>query len=114
MAICTNWAWLASKIMGQGEFNTWVTSFMPPSRLPQPITDPRTAHEHGLNFSRSWGLWEMFSVAVRPEYIDSYVDHVQATLKNRSNWDGDYGSVGHWVPQFGMFAIQPLFGSKFR
>ncbi len=114
MAICTNWAWLASKIMGQGEFNTWVTSFMPPSRLPKPITDPRTAHEHGLNFSRSWGLWEMFSVAVRPEYIDSYVDHVQATLKNRSNWDGDYGSVGHWVPQFGMFAIQPLFGSKFR
>lgn len=114
MAICTNWAWLASKIMVREEFGTWVTSFLPPTRLPNPITDLKTAHEYGLNFSRSWGLWEMFSVAARPEYIDSYVDHMQATLDNRSNWDGNYRSIGHWVPQFGMFAIQPLFGSKFR
>lgn len=87
--------------------------FMPPSRLSQPVPRPVTAHEFALNFSRSWGLWEMYSVSVHPEYIDAYVDHVQATLGNSANWDGDYGRVGHWVPQFGMFAIQPLFGSRF-
>ena len=25
---------------------------------------------------------------------------------------GDYRTVGHWVAQFGMFALQPLFGDE--
>lgn len=100
--------------MGRDQFDKWVSNFLPPSRLPLPIKDPKEAHEYGLNFSRAWGLWELFSITTNPEYLDSYVDHVQATLKDRNNLDGDYQSVGPWVPQFGMFAIQPLFGEDFR
>ncbi len=114
MAICTNWAWLASKLLRRDEFARWVSGFLPPPRIPAPVRDPHAAHEYGLNFSRAWGLWELFSVTADLAYINAYVDHVQTTLGNRENWDGDYRTVGHWVPQFGMFAIQPLFGSKFR
>ena len=114
MAICTNWAWVASRVMGREDFSIWIAKFLPASQLPAPVTDPGGAHEYGINFSRAWGLWEIYSATARPEYVGSYVDHVQAALASRKNWDGEYRSIGHWVPQFGMFAIQPLFGAKFR
>ena len=27
----------------------------------------------------------------------------------RASWGGDYDTVSHWVAQFAMLAIQPLF-----
>jgi len=29
-------------------------------------------------------------------------------LRHPSWWRGDYRAVSHWVPQFGMFALQRL------
>lgn len=112
MAICTNWAWLVSKLMPKKDFSAWSNKFIPASKIPAPIADPRVPHEYGLNFSRAWGLWEIYSVTDDPAYINAYVDHLKSTLDNPSNWEGDYSSVGHWVAQFGMFAIQPLWGPQ--
>lgn len=114
MATCTNWAWIVSKVVKRTEFIEWSSIFVPPALLRAPVLDPRSAHEYGLNFSRAWGLWELFSITKTPEYLDSYVDNFRATYEDRNNWDGDYQTVGHWVPQFGMFAVQPLFGPEFR
>ncbi|WP_035057911.1 DUF2891 family protein [Andreprevotia chitinilytica] len=109
MAICTNWAWLVSRVMTREEYLPWVDRFLPISRLPKPVRDPRDAHEYGLNFSRAWGLLGIYRVTWRPEYLTAYAEHVEATLSNRGNWAVPYEVVGHWVPQFGMFAIEPLF-----
>lgn len=114
MGVCTNWAWAASKVMERAEFSKWVARFLPESRLPKPVAKPHTAHEYGLNFSRAWGLWEIYSVSGNTLYANAYADHVQTTWQDRTHWDGDYRAVGHWVAQFGMFAIQPLFGPQFR
>ncbi len=114
MAICTNWAWAASKVMTHEEFTQWAKAFIPIDKLPQPITDPLTAHDYGLNFSRAWGLWEVYLVTKQPQYLESYVKHFSAAFDTPDNWRGDYGTIGHWVPQFGLFALQALFGSPSR
>lgn len=109
MAICLNWAWAVSKTMGRKEFTSWALAFVPPEDLPEPVSDPDSAHEYGLNFSRAWGLWELGRRVDRAEYRKAYAAHVHQTFDRPAHWRGDYGSVGHWVPQFGMLAIQPLF-----
>ena len=46
MAICTNWAWLVSKIAKGAEFTTWLARFLPP--------DTRIAMKTGsVNASRT-------------------------------------------------------------
>jgi hypothetical protein len=38
--------------------------------------------------------------------LQQYLDHMEMNLSHPSWWRGDYRSVAHWVPQFGMFALQ--------
>ncbi len=114
MAVCTNWAWLVSKITSNQEFNIWLTNFMPTSKIPTPIIKPRTAHESGLNFSRCWGLLGIYAATKNNKFANSYIEHFFTTLDDVSNWESDYHTVAHWVPQFGMLAIQPLFMSEFK
>ena len=86
------------------------------SGLPRPVTQPVNWHHHGLNFSRAWGLWGLHaasgSAKAKDAYLAAYVAHVRESYENPELWRGSYQGVGHWVPQFGMFALQPLFGSK--
>ena len=42
----------------------------------------------------------------------SYVAHVNAGFEPREQWAGDYMVNGHWVAQFGMLAIEPLFDGR--
>ena len=52
----------------------------------------------GMNFFRvDAGLQQLLGL---------YLDHMEMSLKHPSWWRGDYRSVAHWVPQFGMFALQ--------
>ena len=111
MAVCTNWAWIVSKFLEREMFVTWVSSFLP--ELPAPIVSPTTAHQSGMNFSRAWGLWELFSVTGSPQYANSFADNFLISFVDKRSWNGSY-RVSHWVPQFGMFALMPLFGEKFR
>lgn len=112
MSMCYNLAWLAGKVLTEAEFKAWLVNYAPPQKLATPVKEIESAHEYGLNFSRSWGLWQLYTATGKAEYADAYVDHVRAGYNPKSNWDGEYRVNGHWVAQFGMFAIQPLFGLR--
>jgi hypothetical protein len=54
----------------------------------------------------------MFDKTARPDIADAYAAHFQRGFAPASNWNGSYRAVGHWVAQFGLFALQPLFGPE--
>jgi hypothetical protein len=105
MAVCTNWAWLVQLVLPQNEFRAWLDRFLPADLPLQPITKPRSAHEVGLNFSRAWGLWRLYSATGDKRYSTLYLGHFGETYNDSNLWKGDYDSVAHWVAQFGMFAL---------
>jgi Protein of unknown function (DUF2891) len=113
MAVTTNWAWLVSKILPQDQFDPWAEAFFARSGLPHPVTHPLSWHHHGLNFSRAWGLAALHaastSASAKEAYLDAHIAHFRATYDTPALWRGSYEGVGHWVPQFGMLALQPLF-----
>ena len=115
MAVATNWAWLVSRVLESEAFDRWADAFFARSGLPQPVTQPVNWHHHGLNFSRAWGLWGLHaastSVKAKDAYLAAYVAHVRTSYDKPELWRGSYRGVGHWVPQFGMFALQPLFSN---
>jgi hypothetical protein len=112
MAICTNWAALAARVLDRDDYSEWVDKFVKINGLPPPVKNPATDHEFGLDFSRAWGLWDIYDKTARTDAVDAYVDDFNHGLEPASNWNGTYEAVGHWVAQFGMFALQPLFGAK--
>jgi DUF2891 family protein len=105
MAICTNWAWLVSKILPRDEFIPWLGRFLPQGQPIAPIADPDGAHQSGLNFSRAWGLWALYLKTDDRYWLSPYLAHVHATYDHPDQWKGGYWTVGHWVPQFGMLAV---------
>jgi drug/metabolite transporter superfamily protein YnfA len=118
MAVATNWAWLVSRVLPLAEFAGWVRAFFDRAGLPQPIAAPANWHHHGLNFSRAWGLWALSATSApgdaREVYLAAYAAHFRATYETPALWRGSYQGVGHWVPQFGMLALQPLFEEERR
>jgi hypothetical protein len=111
MAVATNWAWLVSKVLPHENFEAWRQEFFAAAPLPQPVTRPVNWHHHGLNFSRAWGLWALAAVTgdAKEAYLRAYAAHFRATYDTPALWRGSYQGVAHWVPQFGMLALQPLF-----
>jgi hypothetical protein len=113
MAVMTNWAWLVSKVLPRGEFDRWQREFFADAGLPQPVASPVNWHHHGLNFSRAWGLWALYAATApsdaKEAYLNAYAAHFRATYDIPLLWRDSYQGVGHWVPQFGMLALQPLF-----
>lgn len=109
MAICTNWAWLVSETLDAEAFKPWLDGFIPDPEAMQPVERPANAHLYGLNFSRAWGLWRLYRKSGDARYLTLYRAHLEPTFDHPDWWRGDYGAVGHWVSQFGMFAVQPLF-----
>ena len=110
MAICTNWAALVSRVLDREDYSAWLDKFIATNGLPHPVTNPFTDHDFGLNFSRAWGLWDMYDKTGRADVANAYAEHFHRGFAPAANWSGNYGAVGHWVAQFGIFAIQPLFG----
>ena len=112
MALCTNVALLASRVMDSGDFRRWADWYLKHVGLPEPVVDPVNPHHHGLNFSRAWGLWELYDATGRLAFADAFAAHFLATFERPAHWRGSYRAVGHWVAQFGAFALQPLFGPE--
>jgi DUF2891 family protein len=115
MAVATNWVWLVSKVLPRPDFDRWQQGFFATVGLPRPVLSPLSWHHHGLNFSRAWGLWAL-GVASQPgasreACLAAYAAHFRATYDTPALWRGSYRGVGHWVPQFGLLALQPLFES---
>ncbi len=113
MAVATNWAWLVSKVLPREDFGRWEQRFFGWAGLPRPVAWPANWHHHGLNFSRAWGLWALSAAGApgdaREAYLAAYAAHFRATYATPAYWRGSYEGVGHWVPQFCMLALQPLF-----
>lgn len=110
MAVCTNWAWLVAKVLPQQERAKWIESFLPAALVPNPVNGPQTPHHHGQNFSRCWGLWALYAFTGDTRYLDSFLSHFYKNFENYNWWRGDYHTVGHWVAQFGMYALTQASG----
>jgi len=116
MAVATNWAWLVSKVLPRPDFDRWQQAFFAATGLPRPVVSPLNWHHHGLNFSRAWGLGALAAASQpgegREACLAAYAAHFRATYDRPALWRGSYQGVGHWVPQFGLLALQPLFASE--
>jgi Protein of unknown function (DUF2891) len=112
MAICSNWAALVARVLTREDYAPWLEKFIAMNGLPTPLVHPDSDHEFGLNFSRAWGLWDMYAASGRADVAAAYAAHLKAGYLPASNWRGSYQAVGHWVAQFGLFALQPLFGPE--
>ena len=53
----------------------------------------------------SWALAALARRTGLAEYDAALGAHFSAGYRPRSNWDGDYRSVAHWVAQFGMMGL---------
>jgi len=71
-----------------------------------PVEKPERAHHHALNFSRAWSLFSVFESSDDERFLALALDHLETGLRHPSWWRGDYRAVAHWVPQFGIFALQ--------
>lgn len=71
-----------------------------------PVTEPRKPHHYALNFSRGWALLALAEASGDTALLGLALDHIAVNLHHPSWWRGDYRSVSHWVPQFGIFALQ--------
>lgn len=71
----------------------------------EPVSSPAYPHSAGLNFSRCWGLWKLFQHTRNPRYRDQYVRHFVTQMNHPEYWRDDYKHYGHWVAQFGVYAL---------
>lgn len=105
MAVCTNWAWLVGKVLPHDIFKSWLADFLPESMVIEPINDAASVHQVALNFSRAWGLWNLYWMTGEIRFLDAYLKHFNSTYEQPEAWKGDYGTLAHWVAQFGMLAL---------
>lgn len=105
LAVCTNWAWLVGRTLAPDEFRAWLAHFLPPELALDPIVRPASVHQIGLNFSRSWGFWGLYRQTGDARFLAAYLRHFDETYRHPAMWRGEYGTVAHWVPQFGMLAV---------
>jgi hypothetical protein len=108
MSVCVTWAWLVSEALPREEFRAWYGRWNPGLESMAPVRALNNAHDYGRNFSRAWGLSQLAEATGEPRLRDVYARHVAAGYTPASQWNGDYGAVGHWVAQFGMLATEPL------
>jgi hypothetical protein len=62
-------------------------------------------HAAGLNFSRSWSIYAAAIALGRPQLVKAADDYFLATFNAPELWRENYRSYSHWVPQFGVHAL---------
>ena len=93
------------RILPRVEGNRWLALNPLAGQEISPLTLCRTPHAGGLNFSRAWGLWELYGATGDVTFRDRYVAHIVTHIAMPKFWEEDYRQHGHWVPQFGIYAI---------
>lgn len=92
-------------ILPRHETGDWLSAYLAEGLSLEPIRRPAFPHSAGLNFSRCWGLWDLFRYTKNPRYRDQYVQHFVTQMNQPEYWREDYKNYGHWVAQFGVYAI---------
>jgi hypothetical protein len=92
-------------ILPSEEASNWLVTHQKEWGWPSPLTVFPTTHSAGLNFSRSWGLWTLYLHTKDPAIRDLYAKHIMTHMNLPQYWRDDYRKYGHWVPQFGIYAI---------
>jgi hypothetical protein len=102
---CLHRAMALSLMLPAAEQKGWLDVFVPKDLTIVPVAQPALAHEAGLNFSRSWGLFTLYKATGNAKYGELYLDHMEPWLARPDIWAGDYQSYSHWVAQFGVYAL---------
>ena len=92
-------------ILPRNETDTWLSTYLAEDVQLEPVHRPAFPHSAGLNFSRCWGLWDLFQYTRNPRYRDQYVRHVVTQMNHPEYWRDDYKRYSHWVAQFGVYAL---------
>ena len=92
-------------ILPRNETDTWLRTYLAEDVQLEPVHRPAFPHSAGLNFSRCWGLWDLFQYTRNPRYRDQYVRHVVTQMNHPEYWRDDYKHYSHWVAQFGVYAL---------
>jgi hypothetical protein len=74
------------------------TTLHPPAQL-------RSVHAAGLNFSRAWGCHAAWALTGDVRHRETFAALVTGHLDLPGYWRDSYERYGHWVAQFGVFAI---------
>lgn len=102
---CLHLARLAIVSLPRDDAEALIESILPaPYELP-PVTTPATPHAAGLDFSRAWGLYELYRFTGREDLRDAYREHVETWMDSPAYWAENYPNYSHWVAQFGVHAV---------
>lgn len=102
---CLMRAHAVAQMFTPDEVRPWVDGFIGRDAKVKPLQRIESAHPGGLNFSRAWGLWDLYRVTGDEAWRDAYLEHVTTHLEMPQYWREGYRDYSHWVPQFGIYAI---------
>lgn len=100
-----NWAHLLEVTHDRPAFAAWLAEQSTTDADLAPADVFHTAHHLGMNFSRAWGLWSVYRKLGDVRWRTAAVRHIAAGMGTHDAKKTDYGAYGHWVPQFGIYAI---------
>ena len=107
---CSTTLLAASEALSPPQFASWLgRNDIPPGLTP---FAPHTDHGYGVNYSRSWGLMQAYVMTANPKYAAAYATHFSTAFGRQAQVRANYGGLNHWVSQFGMLALQPLFSTS--
>jgi hypothetical protein len=112
MSICGNWAALLAIWLPRDEAKAAIQRLVADVDTTQPVTEAINAHHYGLNFSRAWSAWIVYSRTGDERWGRMFATHMEFMNAHPEWWSFDYGQVGHWVPQFGIFAWERFLTDK--
>ena len=98
------------RVLPPREFATWLSRFLPQTRLPKPEvvtdpSDPRLAHLDGLNLSRAWMLEGIISGLPKGDTRVATLT-AAANAHRRSGLaavTGEHYEGGHWLGSFAVY-----------
>ena len=113
---CLQEAALMQKVLSEKEFKKWLKHFLPGfEKQPEKFleiavvsdrSDGKLAHLDGLNFSRSWCLFEMGEALNNQKMIDLGVQHFNYSYEKMDS--GEYAGA-HWLASFALYSLsRPL------
>jgi hypothetical protein len=112
LSACLQEAVLMRKVLPEAEFGVWFDGFLPgfgdaPGRFMEPVevpdrSDGHLAHLDGLNFSRSWCLFELGNALGNEQMLELGVRHFEHSY-GKLNSEEYAGS--HWLATFATYAL---------